>query len=51
MDIPYNKDGTTERVITSFKFAGAQPYGQGRGRSNENWNLCKTDPRTAKELD
>lgn len=32
MDIPYNKDGTTERVITSFKFAGAQPYGQGRGQ-------------------
>ena len=32
MDIPYNKDGTTEKVITSFKFAGAQPYGQGRGQ-------------------
>lgn len=32
VDIPYNKDGTIERVITSFNFKGAQPYGQGRGQ-------------------
>lgn len=27
IDIPYDKDGTIERIITSFEFDGAIPYG------------------------
>ena len=27
------EDNTTERIITSFDFSGAQPYGNGRGQN------------------
>jgi len=30
IDVPYDKDGTTERIITSFPFNGATPYGNDR---------------------
>ncbi len=29
VDIAYDKDGTIERIITSFKFSGAKEYGKG----------------------
>ncbi len=29
VDVPYSKDGTIERIITSFDFEGAKPYGEG----------------------
>ena len=34
IDVLYDKeDNTTERIITSFYFSGAQPYGNGRGQN------------------
>lgn len=31
IDVPYDKDGTIERIITSFEFDGATPYGKCEG--------------------
>lgn len=31
IDVPYDKDGTIERIITSFDFDGAVPYGKCEG--------------------
>lgn len=35
IDVPYSSDGTIERIITSFEFDGAMPYGGGQEQTVE----------------